>query len=611
MTTKANKSTCSISGKNPRFPEAYNDLQVNACRNATCKGFSVAALTRVKLGRPAAGEVRVRDNYALSNKSEKNPDGMLKCSLCGTLTAIKSNKAIREEFQRISAYLEPPKEPSCPNSDCENAGVGVFTRPYAYTCKGKSKSAKRMKCKSCATIFSVATSTLHRQRKPHENKTVFQELVTKKPVRGIAKMTEMRPKAVYGKIDFIYQQCLGFLGEREAQAHREERKYVRLCIDKQDYMINWRSKRKRRNIQFTSVATVEGKTGYILGHHLNFDPDVDQVDVDDLAKAHGDLIAGSRSHFHAQPQYWKTDEFADYGKKTTLEVRPDPNEEPMLVEELIDFKDKFDDDWPRPEMSDFPGRRNQLPDAGVMTHADYTTYAHAILVRKLIGKAKKIDIYTDQDELLRNAFLSAFRLPVLNDQANMAYVQFQKHMNIDEKRELSNKARAILNKKAAFLELDQETMISRLMAWEYALISATIPEWRRKWIRHPKDTMNEPRRRIQFITDTGRKNLEDIGWCLSGASLAPVDNYFMRIRRLIYYLERPIPSHTNASRLYYGYAAYDPKRVHQLLTIFRAYSNYVDANDKGETPAMRFGLAKGRVRFEDILYWRPRAWGRS
>ena len=74
------------------------------------------------------------------------------------------------------------------------------------------------------------------------------------------------------------------------------------------------------------------------------------------------------------------------------------------------------------------------------------------------------------------------------------------------------------------------------------------------------------------------------------------------------FLQRPIPSHTNASRLYYGYAAYDPMRVHQLLTIFKAYTNYIKADSKGETPAKRFGLAKGPVKVEEILYWRSKRW---
>ena len=77
-------------------------------------------------------------------------------------------------------------------------------------------------------------------------------------------------------------------------------------------MINWRSRKTRNNTQFTSIATVEGKTDYVLGHHLNFEPDVEQVAVDGLAKVHGDLMAGSRTAFHAQAQYWKSDEFAEH-----------------------------------------------------------------------------------------------------------------------------------------------------------------------------------------------------------------------------------------------------------------------------------------------------------
>lgn len=144
-------------------------------------------------------------------------------------------------------------------------------------------------------------------------------------------------------------------------------------------------------------------------------------------------------------------------------------------------------DWPRPEMADCPGRKNQLPDSGAMTHADYTAHAHALLVRRLIGNFGYADIYTDQDELIRNAFLSAFRAKVADDHANLAYVQFQKHMIIDEKREHSNKSRGALARMLNQLKvkgLTEEIMIVRLMGLEYAILSAAIPEWRRKWVRH-------------------------------------------------------------------------------------------------------------------------------
>ena len=143
------------------------------------------------------------------------------------------------------------------------------------------------------------------------------------------------------------------------------------------------------------------------------------------------------------------------------------------------------------------------------------------------------------------------------------------------------------------------------MADFYAPQKARHSGWRSRWVPHPKDTLNEPERRILYLSGTGDKDLEDVGWTLSGATLAPVDTYYMQIRRGLQYLKRPIPSHTNAGKLYDGYSAYDPRRVAQYLEIFRVYTNYIKTDAKGFTPAMRFGLACGPVRFEDILYFWP------
>lgn len=41
----------------------------------------------------------------------------------------------------------------------------------------------------------------------------------------------------------------------------------------------------------------------------------------------------------------------------------------------------------------------------------------------------------------------------------------------------------------------------------------------------------------------------------------------------------------------------------KMADICRVYYNYVNKNDKGETPAMRLGLAKGPVAVEKIIYF--------
>jgi hypothetical protein len=43
-----------------------------------------------------------------------------------------------------------------------------------------------------------------------------------------------------------------------------------------------------------------------------------------------------------------------------------------------------------------------------------------------------------------------------------------------------------------------------------------------------------------------------------------------------------------------------------MLEIFRTYTNYIRTKDGKTTPAVKFGLAKGPIRFEDIIYWMPR-----
>lgn len=100
-----------------------------------------------------------------------------------------------------------------------------------------------------------------------------------------------------------------------------------------------------------------------------------------------------------------------------------------------------------------------------------------------------------------------------------------------------------------------------------------MSDWRKRWVSHPRSTTNEPKRRILYLTNTGNKTPEHIGWTLAGTTLVPTDNYFMRLRRKINDLERPIPTLSDASRLWSGYLAYDPKRVLQKLEIFRDYTN--------------------------------------
>ena len=88
------------------------------------------------------------------------------------------------------------------------------------------------------------------------------------------------------------------------------------------------------------------------------------------------------------------------------------------------------------------------------------------------------------------------------------------------------------------------------------------------------------------------------------ASLHAVDRYFTQIRRESGGLERGIAIASNKRRVWYGYTPYNPSMIPKLLDIHRAYYNFIQvSNLDGLTRVQRFGMAKGKIRHQDIIYY--------
>lgn len=104
MATKSAKSTYSDAGGDLRLPGPHGDLQVNAYRSPGCPNFAVEALSRADLGRPKKYGAFRTESYRLNGSQ---PDTSLFCKSCNKSAAIKSNRAISEELQRLSEYLVP------------------------------------------------------------------------------------------------------------------------------------------------------------------------------------------------------------------------------------------------------------------------------------------------------------------------------------------------------------------------------------------------------------------------------------------------------------------------------------------------------------------------
>jgi len=66
---------------------------------------------------------------------------------------------------------------------------------------------------------------------------------------------------------------------------------------------------------------------------------------------------------------------------------------------------------------------------------------------------------------------------------------------------------------------------------------------------------------------------------------------------------RRISTDSRAGRTWYGYSAYNPETILKILGVFRTFYNYCLSGQDGKTPAMRLGLAKGKLALEDIIYF--------
>src|SRR3546814_5187621 len=113
--------------------------------------------------------------------------------VCSSDLYLKSDIAISQELQRISSYLEPLAEPSCPSPACENHAEGVISSPGAYYTDGKTPTgSQRWKCRSCGSRFSAKAPTVG-QKKHHENELVFKPMVNKNSIRSITRVADLSP----------------------------------------------------------------------------------------------------------------------------------------------------------------------------------------------------------------------------------------------------------------------------------------------------------------------------------------------------------------------------------------------------------------------------------
>lgn len=525
---------------------------------------------------------------------------VLICHLCGESVPIKSNLAIVEEIERLTSDTKPNDDPRCPTQGCVNASVALFTGKDHYYPHGKTHSgSNRYKCRACGATFSVPAKSTYRQLRPEINRDIFKLLVNKVPMRRICEISQIRPTTLYGKIDFLHQQCVRF-----AHAHEQRLKEgssirrLYLCVDRQDYVFNWGTQLDRRNVVLRAVGSADNDTGYVFGTHLDYDSrlDAEHVEREALAIGDYDLPYGYRRF----ARVWLQRDFGDLIRSTENArhrlARAALRDQIKTTYEVTEGRNDIEQDQVH-------GTETKLPGRGMQIHTEYTLYGHFFYLKTLFGGVEKLRFFLDQEAGIRAACFAAFHDEIHARRVDAFFVRINKDMTVREKKLAKAQSQVALNRALQANPGMTSSEVINLLTQERIRQMEPIGRWNDRWLSHPFPDMSEPEKAVCYLTDFGDYAADHLARLYAKATLHAIDRYFMQIRRRISLLERPI-STASANRTWHGYSAYNPEVAAKLLGIFRIFYNYVLVGKDRKTPAMRLGLTQGPIDMNTIIAWR-------
>ena len=575
------------------MPATVDGIQVNFCKNPACGNYGVAPKATVARGAGSHGTPQ--DTYIVQGSSARVP--ALNCRLCGEIPPIKSNQAIVEERGRLLGVLTERPHPSCPDESCPNHSVPVGK---GYQSIGLSKSgSQRYRCNVCKKTFSVGKSTTG-HKAPHKNRTIFSLLMNKSPMRRLCEIADIDPKTLYGKIGFLYEQTRSFAADRERRLLAGmpiPRLY--LSVDRQDYVVNWTQHADRRNVVLHAVGTADNTSRYVFGMHLNYDPSLNADTVEQEAIAAGDYT--SKAPFRRFARCWLQGDY-DAAVRASKAGRRRPTHQDLRGDIEAAYNEAIHRDDVETSETQDTGRR--LPTRGVQIHAEYSLYGHFFFLKRLLGGAEKLRFFLDQDSGMRAACLSAFQPEIATRRADAFFVRISKQMTVTEKRAAITASRAEFDQARQTYTGLTDSELEVVLIKAHIARMASIGKWQDKWLTHPFPNMSEPEKAVCYLTDYNDYDENHLARLYNKASLHGIDQFFMQVRRRLSILERPIASASSGGRTWYGYSAYNPESIVKMLGIFRVFYNYCLAGQDGKTPAMRLGLAKGRVSLEDVIYFK-------
>lgn len=501
----------------------------------------------------------------------------------------------------MSRYLdEEPVIIGCPDIYCINNAVDVSAGTKHYYKHSPTKAgSKRCRCRACGSTVTIPAKPALRQRLPYKNKLIFKLLMNKSPLKRICEVAEVSKQTVYDKIEFIHPQCLDFIGDRERRLlPKLDISRLYLATDRQEYIVNWTNTRDKRNVVLKGIATVDMRSNYVFGIHVNYDESLSPEFVALEAVKNGDPHKAMALRNLAR--VW-----LEVDQQVAGQLWRVNSKEPIPLGALeADIKNRYEQALLRREIeaSDDPAEHIMLPQRGVQIHEEYTMYGHFLFLKHLLSNVEKLRFYLDQDSGMRAACLSIFGEEVLDGRVDAFYVRINKDLKRHEKQKLVDEAEAEMEAmRHRYPDLTDRSIRLLKIADEMKRMK-TIGKWEDRWLEYPFPDKSEPEKAVCYLTD--RNDLEEMHLAnlYHMASLYAVDSFFNRIRARISILDRPKKSRSDVNRIWTAYMPYNPVYTQKLLDMFRVYHNYHLVGEKDtETPAMKLGLAKAPIPVEDII----------
>ncbi len=559
-----------------RLPLPFFGVDVNFCRNAQCAHFGVQPDPRDGRG-GRLGPANA--NFPRGEVGGTGDKKYFKCGSCGQESVIKNNRAIAEEYTRLRR-LQRFYGKACSNERCPSRGKTLETWPDLYWKSGRTKAGhQRYACRRCRSTFTVGHPARNHRRQS-KNGQILKLLVHGTSLSKITEIADVAPRDVYRKLDFIYDQVREFTDRREGDLRDAdwERYGRRFATDSQTLTLNWPNRKKRASVAVQHLCTAHANSGFIVLGHLQFDPAGDMAQIEIDMAANGDLAKDRCWRRHGR--LWTASEFKKYLDDITAGVEIDPE---ILADVDLGL---------------------QLPHEGGLVRQDIQQYAHALMLRRMVSKSdSRFFFVQDGDAGLSKAFLAAFAPEVAAGRVDVATVSFAKYEFNDTREVLYAKGRKDLrndlNLTAQQLDSLPEFVLNEEIDREIVKRLAGRPlgstfEW-------PYHTKSEPSRIIDLKTDRPELSTERCARLMRLATLRSVDSYFHKIRSNVRPASRPVSTPSANGRTWDRHFLYKPEMMIKIIEIYRFHHNWMGSRDTKRTPAMKLGLAKGKVYERDLF----------